>query len=136
MKKFKLTLSSFVIIAFMIMGVQKAAAQKACFNSKTSRQVVNNETVAFVCDMQQLQSKESANTLANKIKTYKGVKNVEVKDYNINKANFVISLPKKRGVAILQNALLAAGIATVYIDNKPVPTSQLTAVVQGMKKKK
>ncbi|MBA3972277.1 MAG: hypothetical protein H0X46_09070, partial [Bacteroidetes bacterium] len=55
MKNFKLTLSSFVLVAFMLIGVQKTTAQKAYFNTKTTRQVVNNETVAFTCNMQDLQ---------------------------------------------------------------------------------
>jgi hypothetical protein len=136
MKKIKLTLSSFAIIAFMVLGVQSATAQKAYFNSKTSRKIVNQETLVFTCDMQELQSKTAATVLAEKIKSYKGVRTVEVKDFNVNKANFVISVPKKQGILTLQNSFLAAGIQTVYLDNKAVKTSDMATVVKGMNKKK
>lgn len=119
----------------MMIGVQKANAQKAYFNSKTSRQVINQEMLEFTCDMQDLKSKDAATALAAKMKASKGVKNVEVKDFNLNKANFLISMSKKEGVLVLQNAFLAAGIETVYLDNKPVKTSDLATVVKGMKKK-
>jgi hypothetical protein len=65
-----------------------------------------------------------------------GIKNVEVKNFNVNKADFVITINTQKGILVLQNSLLAAGIETVYLDNKPVKTTQLSAVVKGMKKKK
>jgi hypothetical protein len=136
MKNFKLALSSFVIIVSMVIGAQKAVAQKAYFNSKTSRQVVNQKMLVYTCDMQGLKSKEAATALAAKMKASNGIKNVEVKNFNVNKADFVITINTQKGILVLQNSLLAVGIETVYLDNKPVKTTELSTVVKGMKKKK
>ena len=136
MKFFKLRLSAFVILAFILIGVQEASAQKAYFNSTTGRKVVNKETLVFTCEMKELQSNIAATALAAKIKSYEGVRNVEMKDFNVNKANFIISVPKKQGIMMLQNSFVAAGIQTVYIDGKPLKSTDMAAVVKGMNKKK
>ncbi|MCX6296029.1 MAG: hypothetical protein NTX97_08180 [Bacteroidetes bacterium] len=135
MKNYKLAFTSFLTIIALVIGANRANAQKAYFNSKTSRQVVNQETLVFTCEMQELKSKDAAVVLATKMRATKAVTNVEVKDYNVNKANFVISTPKKQGLLSLQKALLGAGIETVYLDSKPIKTSELAQVVRAMKKK-
>lgn len=135
MKTVKLFTLAAVASFCMLFISQTANAQKMRFDS-TSKKKIDERTVSYSCVLEEIVSLAQANAIAAKMKTVKGIFTVEASNYASGKANIVVTLAKVDNLSFLQSSLLTAGIKTIYIDTKAVPTEQMVSVIKEMKQAK
>jgi dTDP-4-amino-4,6-dideoxygalactose transaminase len=130
MKNLKTTL----IVLFISLFVNTISAQKqsVLINQKTVR-TNSNTDVKIMFDVDQLTSAAAVETLRAKLAGFTGVKKVVATPAAGNKSTFVMTFPTTFKLQNLQDALLAAGLNDVIVNNMDqVKTAQL---VDHFKKK-
>ena len=136
MKKLKLLrLAVTSLICFL--GINKTAtAQKMMFDSKTCYSILDERTVTYKCSVGEISSIADANTLASKLTSYKGILKAEASNFSGGKADLLITVVKNESLFVCKNAVIGAGISTVYIDGKPVNSEEIMNVAKGMQAQK
>lgn len=113
------------------------AQNKAYFDSKTAKQKVNERTVSFTFDVDNIANDQQRTALNDKFK--KSIKNVTAVTSSIttaNKAKFVAVMIRENHKETLKTMLLAAGIQTILVDGKEVKTVNLVEYLESLKKEK
>lgn len=127
-----------VTLLFMVSSVASLVAQnKAYFDSKTAKQKVNERTVSFTFDVDNISNDQQRLVVNDKFK--KSIKNVTAVTSTLtasNKAKYVAVMIRENHKETLKTMLLAAGIQTIIVDGKEVKTTQLVEYLESLKKEK
>ncbi|MBL7889665.1 MAG: hypothetical protein JNL24_08935 [Bacteroidia bacterium] len=127
-----------VTLLFMVSSVASLVAQnKAYFDSKTAKQKVNERTVSFTFDVDNISNDQQRLAVNDKFK--KSIKNVTAVTSTLtasNKAKYVAVMIRENHKETLKTMLLAAGIQTIIVDGKEVKTTQLVEYLESLKKEK
>ena len=122
----------------MVSSVASLVAQnKAYFDSKTAKQKVNERTVSFTFDVDNISNDQQRLVVNDKFK--KSIKNVTAVTSTLtasNKAKYVAVMIRENHKETLKTMLLAAGIQTIIVDGKEVKTTQLVEYLESLKKEK
>ncbi len=113
----------------LVFSIGLAQAQIANFDSKTTKTVIDKENVSFTFTLEEVNGNQKE--IGSKLKAYKGINNV-----TINGNDVKVDLPKTNNKEIMQSALLSAGIKTVKVDGKSMPTIELMSYIRDQKSKK
>lgn len=127
-----------VTLLFMVSSVASLVAQnKAYFDSKTAKQKVNERTVSFTFDVDNISNDQQRLAVNDKFK--KSIKNVTAVTSTLtasNKAKYVAVMIRENHKETLKTMLLAAGIQAIIVDGKEVKTTQLVEYLESLKKEK
>ena len=122
MKNIIITLTALLSLGF-------AQAQVASFDSKATKTVIDNENVSYTFTLEEVNGNQKE--IAAKMKAYKGITNV-----TLNGNTVKVDLPKSNNKETMQAMLLSAGIKTVKVDGKSMPTIELMRYVRDLKAQK
>ncbi len=123
MKNLKTTL----IVLFISLFVNTISAQKAYINQKTVR-TNSNTSVKMTFDVDQLSNAAQVETMRAKLAGFTGVKQVVTSPAAAGKTTFVMTFPTTFKPQNFQDALVAAGINEVLVNNKDnVKTTELVS---------
>ncbi|MBN8696185.1 MAG: hypothetical protein J0L87_06620 [Bacteroidetes bacterium] len=127
-----------VTFLFMVSSVASLIAQnKAYFDSKTAKQKVNERTVSFTFDVDNISNDQQRLAVNDKFK--KSIKNVTAVTSTLtasNKAKYVAVMIRENHKETLKTMLLAAGVQTIIVDGKEIKTTQLVEYLESLKKEK
>lgn len=122
MKNIIVTLTALLSFGF-------AHAQVANFNSKTTKSVIDEETISFTFTLEEVKSNQKE--IAEKMKAHKGINNVIINGNDVK-----VDLPKANSKGTMNSMLLSAGIKTVKVDGNAMPTSELMSYLREQKAQK
>ncbi|MDQ3048842.1 MAG: hypothetical protein M3R27_14925 [Bacteroidota bacterium] len=134
MKKLRILAIIAASAFLMVLSTQTASAQKVSLNTSTGKKVINEKTIVCTFLIEGITSKADADKLAAKL-AVQGIQKAEIQNYNANKADLVLTLPKSRGAHTIQDVFVAAGIKTVVVDGKEVNTSNFAETMKSTSKK-
>lgn len=130
---------TYTLVAAIAMFLSvNAFAQKsvAYFNSQTAKQKVNEKTVAYTFQVDNVSNDQQKQAFLTKFKSNQAVIEVKAGVVAGNKQTYTISLAKAQNKEVLQRLLIGAGIEQVNIDGKVMESSKVIEYLQQEKKNK
>lgn len=123
----------------LVMGLSvNTFAQKstAFLNSESSKRVVDAKTVVITFRLDNITDDQTRLKFENALKSGEGVQEVHSTAPQGNVALYTLTIEKVRAVERLEKIFLGAGIETVNVDNKTMPTRDLAQYQHAQKAKK
>lgn len=131
----KIILASFLLIMSSV--VTLVAQNKAYFDSKTAKEKINERTVSFTFDVDNITNDQQRVAINDKFK--KSIKFVTAVTSSVSgsgKAKFVAVMMRENNKETLKTMLLAGGIETIVVDGKEMKTEKLVEYLESLKKGK
>lgn len=127
-----------LVAAIALFISANAFAQKsvAYFNSQTAKKKVDDKTIEYTFQLDNISSEQQKQAMFTKFKSSQAVIDVKVGAATGNKQSYTISLAKPQNKEVLQRLLISAGIEQVNIDGKVIETSKFVQYIQQEKKNK
>lgn len=132
MKKIALIL---IVVLNALSVTSHAQSMKAYFDSKTTKNKINDNMVAYTFQVDNITTEKQEQQLEEKFKSSNSVVNVKGKLMAEGKATYVVSVNKMKNRESMRDMLIAAGINTISVDGTDVETAKSVEYSDSLKEK-
>jgi hypothetical protein len=132
MKKIALVI---VTLMLTVISISNAQTSKAYFESAKTKQKLNEATVAYTFQVDNITTDQQRQLFENKFKEMQSVLSVKSSLMAAGgRAAYTVSVTKQRNKEIVQRMLISAGINTVNVDGKDIETAKAVEYANAQKK--
>ena len=112
-----------LLFIFGILLSLSSFAQKAHFNSKESKQRLNENQVQFKFFVTEIATEAQAQAIADKMKASKAIVSINRSGFSNGKVDFIVITMKQENLLTIQNAMIAANINNFELDGASYKTT-------------
>lgn len=124
-----------MVLMYVVAFASYAQNSKAYFDTKTTKQKLNDNTVAYTFQVDNIPTEKQVQQLEKKFRSSSSVLEVKGQLVPEDKARYVVSVEKPGNRETLQRMLIEAGINMVNIDGVDVETSKSVEYANSLKAK-